>query len=77
MNTYIGYLIISTKDQLVFTVTIRDSLQLAGQSLESKTENFSYYRNWGFPKGGNSYHWAGTIERSRLKLLRGNGVSVV
>ena len=77
MNTYIGYLIISTKDQLVFTVTIRDSLQLAGQSLESKTENFSYYRNWGFPKGGNSYHWAGTIERYSPKLYRGNGVSVV
>ena len=73
----IGYLIINTKDQLEFIVTIRDSLQLAGQNLESKTEYFSNYRNWGFPKGGNSYHWAGTNERSSLKLLRGNGVSVV
>lgn len=76
-NIYIGYLIINTKDQLVFIVTIRDSLQLAGQNLESKTDKFSYYRNWGFPKGGNSYHWAGTNGRSSSKILRGNGVSVV
>ena len=72
-----GHLNINSKDQLEFIVTFRESLQLAGQNLESKTEYFSNYRNWGFPKGGNSYHWAGTNERSSLKLLRGNGVSVV
>jgi len=71
----IGYLAINTKDQLEFIVTARDLLRLAGHNLESKTDYFSNYRNWGFPKGGNSYHWAGTNERYRL--YRGNGVSVV
>lgn len=71
----IGHLAINTKDQLEFIVTARDSLRLAGQNLESKTDYFSNDRNWGFPKGGNPYHWAGTNER--YKIYRGNGVSVV
>jgi len=73
-----SHLIIHTKDQLVFIVTIRDSLQLVGQNLEPKTDNYNNNKNWGFPKGGNSYLRAGTKEWDRInKISHGNGVSVL
>ena len=61
-DTLIGCLVIYIKDQWVFIVTTRDSLQQVGQNLESKIDNFKDDRNWGFPKGGDSYLWSGTIE---------------
>ena len=75
---YKGHPVICTKDQLVHIVTTGNSLQLAGQNLESKTDNFNNNKNWGFPKGGNSYHWARTIEWYGYKRpCHGNGVSVI
>ena len=72
------YLVIYAKDQLKYITTTRDSLQLVGQNLKSKTDNYSNNKNWGFPKGGNSYLWSRTTEWYRNKLLyHGNGVFVL
>jgi hypothetical protein len=78
MGNLTCYLVIYAKDQLKYITTTRDSLQLVGQNLKSKTDNYSNNKNWGFPKGGNSYLWARTTEWNRNKLLsHGNGVSVL
>jgi group II intron reverse transcriptase/maturase len=78
MGNFTCYLVIYAKDQWNYITTTRDSLQLVGQNLKSKTDNYSKNKNWGFPKGGNSYLWARTTEWNRNKLLsHGNGVSVL
>jgi hypothetical protein len=72
------YLVIYVKDQLKYITTTRDSLQQVGQNLKSKTDNYSNNKNWGFPKGGNSYLWSRITEWNRNKhLSHGNGVSVL
>jgi len=78
MGNFTCYLVIYAKDQLKYITTTRDSLQQVGQNLKSKTEKYNNNKNWGFPKGGNSYLWARTTEWNRNKLLsHGNGVSVL
>ena len=78
MGNFTCHLVIYAKDQLKYITTTRESLQLVGQNLKSKTDNYSNNKNWGFPKGGNSYLWARTTEWNRNKLLsHGNGVSVL
>lgn len=78
MGNFTCYLVIYAKDQLKYITTTRDSLQLVGQNLKSKTDNYSNNKNWGFPKGAISYLWARTTEWHRNKLLsHGNGVSVL
>ena len=70
--------IIPIKDQLIGIVTIRDSLQLVGQSLKPKTDNYINTKNWGFPKGDNSYLLARTREWNiSNRISHGNGVFVV
>jgi len=78
LGNFTCYLVIYAKDQLKYITTTRDSLQLVGQNLKSKTDKYSNNKNWGFPKGGNSYLWARTTEWNRNKQLsHGNGVSVL
>jgi group II intron reverse transcriptase/maturase len=50
-----NYLIIFIKVQLISISTTRRSLQLVGQNVKPKTEDIGSCRNWGFPKGSNSY----------------------
>uniref|UniRef100_UPI0023F1FF6A reverse transcriptase n=1 Tax=Cyathus jiayuguanensis TaxID=380660 RepID=UPI0023F1FF6A len=74
---YKDHLAILFKDQLSSISTARRSPQHARQTLKPKTEKDALTKNWGFPKGSNSYRL--TRESGYLsKLLRcGNGASVV
>jgi group II intron reverse transcriptase/maturase len=49
------YLVILIKVQLINISTTRRSLQLVEQNVKPKTEKSGTCRNWGFPKGSNSY----------------------
>jgi hypothetical protein len=78
MGNFTCYLVIYAKDQLKYITTTRDSLQQVGQNLKSKRDNYSNNKNWGFPKGGNSYLWSRITEWNINKqLFHGNGVSVL
>lgn len=78
IENFICYLVIYIKDQLKYITTTRDSLQPVGQNLKSKTDYYSRNKNWGFPKGGNTYLWARTTEcNGSLHPLHGNGVFVL
>jgi retron-type reverse transcriptase len=50
-----NYLVIFIKVQLINISTTIRSLQLVGQNVKPKTEDIGSCRNWGFPKGNNSY----------------------
>jgi len=49
------HLVIYIKVQLMNISTTRRSLQQVGQDIKPKTEESESCRNWGFPKGSNSY----------------------
>lgn len=65
-------LVIHLKYQLRCISITNDSLRQEGQNFKPKTDNSMTSKNWGFPKGGNSY--LGTRIRG---WKHGNGVSVV
>ena len=65
-------LIILIIDQFLSISFIKDSLQLVGQNFKPKTAHHGISRNWGFPKGNNSYLiWGWNLK------FHGNGVFVV
>ena len=57
LKVLISYLVIYIEVQIMYIFTTKDSLQLVGQNSKPKTEDRGTLKNWGFPKGGNSYFY--------------------
>lgn len=66
---------LSAKDQLVLKDTLESLSQQGRQDILPKSIKHGNNRNWGFPKGGNSYAW--TRDKQHEYKPCGNGALVV